>query len=62
QDAPYYLVRGAQSVSFWVPLDPVPRDRTIEFVAGSHLAGKEYRPDRFDGTRLYEGDMSEPVP
>ena len=62
QDAPYYLVRGAQSVSFWVPLDPVPRDRTIEFVAGSHLAGKEYRPDRFDGTRLYDGDMSEPVP
>ncbi len=26
------------------------------------MAGKEYRPDRFDGTRLYEGDMSEPVP
>lgn len=62
QDAPYYLVKGAMSVSFWVPLDPVPRDRTIEFVAGSHRAGKEYRPDRFDGTNLYEGDESDPVP
>jgi ectoine hydroxylase-related dioxygenase (phytanoyl-CoA dioxygenase family) len=62
QDAPYYLVKGSQSVSFWLPLDPVPRERTLEFVAGSHRAGKEYRPDRFDGTRLYEGDTSEPVP
>jgi len=61
QDSPYYLVKGSMSVSFWVPLDPVPRDRTIEFIAGSHLAGKEYRPDRFDGTRLYAGDQSEPV-
>jgi ectoine hydroxylase-related dioxygenase (phytanoyl-CoA dioxygenase family) len=62
QDAPYYLVKGSMSVSFWVPLDPVPRERTIEFIAGSHTSGKEYRPDRFDGTRLYEGDRSEPVP
>jgi ectoine hydroxylase-related dioxygenase (phytanoyl-CoA dioxygenase family) len=45
-----------------VPLDPVPRERTIEFVAGSHLSGMEYRPNRFDGTPLYEGDRSEPVP
>jgi ectoine hydroxylase-related dioxygenase (phytanoyl-CoA dioxygenase family) len=62
QDAPYYLVKGSMSVSFWVPLDPVPRERAIEFVAGSQATGKEYRPDRFDGTRLYEGDKSEPVP
>lgn len=62
QDAPYYLAKGSMSVSFWVPLDPVPRERTIEFVAGSHTSGKEYRPDRFDGTTLYEGDRSEPVP
>ena len=62
QDQPYYLVEGSQSVSFWVPLDPVPRERTIEYVAGSHRWGKDYRPDRFDGTRLYEGDEAEPVP
>jgi ectoine hydroxylase-related dioxygenase (phytanoyl-CoA dioxygenase family) len=62
QDQPYYLVEGSQSVSFWVPLDPVPRERTIEYVAGSHLAGKTYRADRFDGTNLYEGDEAETVP
>jgi len=62
QDQPYYLCEGRQSVSFWVPLDPVPRDRTIEYVAGSHRWGKDFRPERFDGTRLYEGDESEQVP
>ncbi len=62
QDQPYYLVEATQSVSFWVPLDPVPRDRTIEFVAGSHRAGKIYRAERFDGTSLYDGDKTEAVP
>lgn len=62
QDAPYYLVEGDQSVSFWVPLDPIPRERTLEFVAGSHRAGPVYRAERFDGTSLYDGDRTEPVP
>lgn len=62
QDKPYYLVSGKQTVSFWVPLDPVPRDRTIEYIAGSHKTGKLYKPQRFDGTDLYSNDNSEPVP
>lgn len=62
QDAPYYLVEGEQTVSFWVPLDPVPRERTIEYLAGSHRWGKSYRPKRFDGTDLYPDDPSETVP
>ena len=62
QDKPYYLVTGKQTVSFWVPLDPVPRDRTIEYIAGSHQSGKLYKPQRFDGTDLYENDSSEQVP
>ena len=36
QDQPYYNIDGAQTVSFWIPLDPVPRESTLEFVAGSH--------------------------
>ena len=56
QDAPYYLVSGAKTVSFWVPVDPVPRERSIEYVAGSHKWAAEYRPQRFDGTDLVEGD------
>lgn len=37
QDQPYYNVEGRQNVSMWMPLDPVPRESTLEFVAGTHL-------------------------
>ena len=37
QDQPYYNIEGRQSVSFWIPIDPVPRESTLECVAGSHL-------------------------
>jgi ectoine hydroxylase-related dioxygenase (phytanoyl-CoA dioxygenase family) len=37
QDQPYYNIEGRQNVSFWIPVDPVDRDSTLEFVAGSHL-------------------------
>jgi ectoine hydroxylase-related dioxygenase (phytanoyl-CoA dioxygenase family) len=37
QDQPYYNVAGWQNISFWVPVDPVRRASTLEFVAGSHL-------------------------
>jgi len=36
QDQPYYNIDGAQTVSMWIPVDPVPRASTLEFVAGSH--------------------------
>jgi ectoine hydroxylase-related dioxygenase (phytanoyl-CoA dioxygenase family) len=37
QDQPYYNIEGRQNVSFWIPLDPVNRESTLELVAGSHL-------------------------
>ena len=37
QDQPYYNISGRQNVSFWIPVDPVSRESTLEFVAGSHL-------------------------
>jgi ectoine hydroxylase-related dioxygenase (phytanoyl-CoA dioxygenase family) len=36
QDQPYYNIDGSQNVSFWIPVDPVSRESTLEFVAGSH--------------------------
>ena len=36
QDQPYYNIDGTQNVSFWIPVDPVSRTSTLEFVAGSH--------------------------
>jgi len=61
-DQPYYCVDGSQNVSLWLALDPVPRERLVEFVAGSHNWGRWFRPERFNRTALYEGDGLEPVP
>jgi len=36
QDQPYYNVEGSQNCSMWMPVDPVDRESTVEFVAGSH--------------------------
>jgi ectoine hydroxylase-related dioxygenase (phytanoyl-CoA dioxygenase family) len=36
QDQPYYNIDGMQNVSMWIPVDPVRRHSTLEFVAGSH--------------------------
>jgi ectoine hydroxylase-related dioxygenase (phytanoyl-CoA dioxygenase family) len=36
QDQPYSNIEGAQNVSMWIPVDPVSRAATLEFVAGSH--------------------------
>ena len=46
QDQPYYNVDGRQNVSFWIPVDPVPRESTLEFLAGSH-DGTWYMPRTF---------------
>ncbi|MDX6524209.1 MAG: hypothetical protein QOI17_1722 [Gaiellales bacterium] len=37
QDQPYYNIAGSQTCSLWMPVDPVSRPATLEFVAGSHL-------------------------
>jgi len=62
QDQPYYCVDGEQTASLWIPLDPVPRERTLEFVGGSHKWGKFFRPERFNKTALNDNDGLEPVP
>ena len=36
QDQPYYNISGSDTVSFWIPVDPVPRASTLEFIGGSH--------------------------
>lgn len=37
QDQPYYNVSGRQNASFWIPVDPVRRHSTLEFLSRSHL-------------------------
>lgn len=47
QDQPYYCVDGWQNVSFWIPLDPVTIDNTLQFARGSHAGGTWYMPRSF---------------
>ena len=61
QDQPYYNVDGAQTCSVWMPVDPVSRGSTLEFVAGSHL-GPWLMPRSFmdDQARWFpEGSLEE---
>lgn len=46
QDAPYYFVDCAQTVTFWVPLDPV-REASLRCVRGSHNWPKPVLPIRW---------------
>jgi ectoine hydroxylase-related dioxygenase (phytanoyl-CoA dioxygenase family) len=46
QDQPYYNIEGRQNVSFWIPVDRIGRETTLEFLAGSH-DGTWYMPRTF---------------
>jgi ectoine hydroxylase-related dioxygenase (phytanoyl-CoA dioxygenase family) len=46
QDQPYYNVSGRQNVSFWIPVDPVPLQSSLRFIADSH-SGTWYMPRSF---------------
>ncbi len=63
-DLSYYCVDGAQTVSFWTPLDPVPRQVCPRFVAGSHRWDRLFYPRMFaDGENYdYAGTGYEAVP
>ena len=62
-DGPYYFVEGRQTVSFWVPLDPV-KEASLRCVAGSHLWPKDVLPTRWMAeTNFYPGEHDYlPVP
>jgi len=62
-DIPYYFIDGRQTVSFWIPVDPV-REATLRLIAGSHRWDKWVKPVRWlDNSNMYhvEGDYL-PVP
>jgi ectoine hydroxylase-related dioxygenase (phytanoyl-CoA dioxygenase family) len=64
QDQPFYNVDGFDTVSFWITLDPVPRESTLEFVAGSHAARTWYMPRSFfdDRALVFDDGTFEEVP
>ena len=62
QDQSYYCTAGLQTVSFWIPLDSVSIENSLNCISGSHKWNKLHKPKRFDGTDLFENDDSEDVP
>jgi ectoine hydroxylase-related dioxygenase (phytanoyl-CoA dioxygenase family) len=64
-DLPYYFVNGCQTISFWIPVDPV-NTATLRLIAGSHRWDRDVRPVRWlDSSDFYgrdEGFIAPPDP
>jgi ectoine hydroxylase-related dioxygenase (phytanoyl-CoA dioxygenase family) len=55
-DLPYYFIDGLQTISFWIPVEPV-RSATLRLVAGSHRWERQVRPIRWlDSSDFYNKD------
>lgn len=63
QDAPYYFVEGEQTISLWIPLDPV-KAASLRLIAGSHRWDRLVRPVSWaDNSDFYTSDQDWiPVP
>jgi len=55
-DLPYYFLEGRQTISFWIPVDPV-NTSTLRLIAGSHRSERAVRPVRWlDSSDFYGPD------
>lgn len=60
-DAPYYPVTADQTLSLWIPLDPISRESSIEFVSGSHQWNKHFKAQSFNGEYYDHDGMKEEI-
>lgn len=56
QDQPYSPVDGDSFLTMWIAIDPVPQERSLRFIRGSHRARRWYRPRHFSTGDLRDGD------
>ena len=61
QDAPYYFVDGEQTISFWIPLDPV-KEASLRLIKGSHLWPKLVLPQRWLSEDNFYADVNDFLP
>ncbi|XP_063587630.1 uncharacterized protein LOC134764880 isoform X1 [Penaeus indicus] len=52
-DQAYYPIDGEKVCSLWMPVDPVPRQTCVQFVAGSHLWPSWFYPRKFASEMNY---------
>ncbi len=57
QDMPYYCVDGNDTGSFWIPLDPISKDNSLQILLGSHKFPKLVRPNKWSNNQpWYKND------
>lgn len=61
QDSPYYFVDGEQTVSFWIPVDPV-KEATLRLIAGSHQWEKPVLPVRWINNENFYANPEDYLP
>ncbi len=54
QDQPYWAVVGKEVCSVWLPLDPITKDSSLNFILGSHQ-WSAHNPHHFGDDSPYEG-------
>ena len=56
QDMPYYCVDGNDTGSFWIPLDPVTKENSLQVLLGSHRFPKLVRPTKWSNDKPWYKD------
>jgi len=51
QDMPYYCVEGNDTGSFWIPLDPITKENSLQVLLGSHKFTKLVRPTKWSNNQ-----------
>jgi len=51
QDMPYYCVEGNDTGSFWIPLDPISKENSLQILLGSHKLPKLVRPTKWSNNQ-----------
>ena len=53
---PYYCVDGNDTGSFWIPLDPISKDNSLQILLGSHKFPKLVRPTKWSNNQPWYSD------
>ena len=59
QDMPYYCVNGNDTGSFWIPLDQITKENSLQILLGSHKLPKLVRPTKWSNNKpWYKNDKT----
>ena len=59
QDMPYYCVDGEDTGSYWIPLDPINKENSLQIILGSHKWPKLVRPTKWSNNQPWYNNDAE---